>query len=481
MAMSHLRVIRGRCPHLSRSWPFQVGRCMSIMERYRKLRPTPTRQAEFWNAGQTDKVSRDDELKQKPVGPDELKAAQQLLTQMPPKRPSLFAREPVPAEAQFRSWEPPTQPKNPRSIKIAIAGPPNSGKSSMLNALLGNFVSAVSPMINTTKSDIRGVRTVGDAQLVFIDSPGMIPADSRRYCRPLVSAAWSGFYDCDVCLLVLDVVKRPNQDLINLLRTIAPIPGIGEKRMKEIVRKARESGGGPSWLPPTARERLLPESEDEVEDEAALNKEEDSEAATGDVDDESDHQSHTPTFRKGRPPVILILNKIDKLEEDRWLHAREDELLKHARFAKIFYTSAKKELGIETLLAHLLSIAVPRPWMFPPDMITTLSHVEQIEQVVNFHLYKWFNYDVPYRVEQQTVGWTPKLDGTLVIEHELIVQDSVVARMICGVRSQLIIRLREKAARRLAALWGLPVDLRIWVKPLKQRLSQQDLITGKYK
>merc|ERR1719313_1427712 len=158
-------------------------------------------------------------------------------------------------------------------------------------------------MINTTKSDVRGVRTVGDAQLVFIDSPGMIPADHRRYCRPLVSAAWSGFYDCDVCLLVIDVVKRPNQDLINLLRTISPIPGIGEKRMKEIVRKARESGGGPSWLPPTARERLFSVRDEELEAEPE-----------NDIDTkETVEETSTPSFRRGRPPVILVLNKIDKL------------------------------------------------------------------------------------------------------------------------------------------------------------------------
>jgi GTPase Era involved in 16S rRNA processing len=62
-----------------------------------------------------------------------------------------------------------------------------------------------------------------------------------------------------------------------------------------------------------------------------------------------------------------------------------------------------------------------RPWVFPPDVKTSLSKTEQVEQVIRGKLFAWFNRDLPYKIEQQTVGWSCKLDGSLVIEQELTV------------------------------------------------------------
>merc|ERR1712061_210850 len=112
------------------------------------------------------------------------------------------------------------------------------------------------------------------------------------------------------------------------------------------------------------------------------------------------------------------------------------------------------------------------------ELRTDMPHVEQIKHMVNFHLFKWFNSDVPYKIEQQTVGWTPRLDGSLLIEHELIVQDSIVARMVLGVRNTIVNRLREQVSYKLNKLWGTNVELKIWVRPLKQRLSLKDRGVG---
>eukprot|EP00434_Breviolum_minutum_P044286 symbB.v1.2.039541.t1/scaffold6635.1/size21105/2 len=196
-----------------------------------------------------------------------------------------------------------------------------------------------------------------------------------------------------------------------------------------------------------------------------------------------------------RPPVTLVLNKIDKASEMRWVTSREREFKTHGQFDGIFYTSATKSNGIVKLLEHLKRRAKPRHWLYPSDMLTTMSHTEQVKQVVNAYIFKRslglhffpailysdscfflrFNSDVPYKFEQQTVGWTPRLDGTLMIEHELIVKDSVVARMILGVRNTILQQMRQKVTETLTALWGTSVDFRIWVRPLKQRLSKNDL------
>merc|ERR1711884_824036 len=138
------------------------------------------------------------------------------------------------------------------------------------------------------------------------------------------------------------------------------------------------------------------------------------------------------------------------------------------------YVSAKKGQGMQSLLRHLKARAQPRPWTYPADMQTTLSHVEQVKEMINTHVFNWFNRDVPYKIEQQTVGWTPRLDGSLLIEHELIVKDSVVARMVLGVRNTIVARLSDQVGYKLSKLWGTPVEMKIWVRPLVQRLSLRD-------
>lgn len=353
------------------------------MDRYRQIRPEPV------------------DVKPSESAPSEI-------PDIFPRTHATFSRTPVPESARFASWMPPQSPANSKFCKVALVGPPNSGKSSLLNAICGHTIAAVSPKVNTTCGDIRGVRTERDTQVCFVDAPGIIPASQRKVARELVSKAWNGYNEADVALLVIDTVKRPDQQLFDLVRSISPIPDIDIS---------------------TARPRL---------------------------------------------PVILVLNKIDKAEDNKWVVQRSQEFLMHGRFEKIFFISAKQQKGVQTLWTYLKQRTPLAPWMFPADMITSLSQTEQVEQLIRTFLFCWFNQDVPYRVEQQTVGWTERVDGTLVVEQELVVKDSVVARLILGVRNALVYRMSAHVQRYLEGLWQRPVKVLIWVKPLKQRQSFHD-------
>ena len=74
---------------------------------------------------------------------------------------------------------------------IALIGASNAGKSTLINALVGTKVTIVSHKVQTTRSLLRGIAIEGDAQLVFIDTPGIF-APKRRLDRAMVSTAWSG-------------------------------------------------------------------------------------------------------------------------------------------------------------------------------------------------------------------------------------------------------------------------------------------------
>ncbi len=90
---------------------------------------------------------------------------------------------------------------------VAILGAPNVGKSTLVNRLVGAKVSIVSPKVQTTRSRVRGIRVVGAAQLVLVDTPGIFDGAKRRLERAMVHAAWSGAQDADAILLLVDALK----------------------------------------------------------------------------------------------------------------------------------------------------------------------------------------------------------------------------------------------------------------------------------
>ncbi|GAA3703068.1 GTPase Era [Sphingomonas cynarae] len=86
---------------------------------------------------------------------------------------------------------------------IAVVGAPNAGKSTLVNALVGQKVAIVSPKAQTTRARLLGVAIEGDTQLLLVDTPGIFEP-RRRFDRAMVSAAWGGTEGADLLALVVD-------------------------------------------------------------------------------------------------------------------------------------------------------------------------------------------------------------------------------------------------------------------------------------
>ncbi len=85
----------------------------------------------------------------------------------------------------------------------AVIGAPNAGKSTLVNALVGQKVAIVSPKAQTTRARLMGIAIHGEAQILLVDTPGIF-APRRRLDRAMVAAAWTGAEDADLILLVID-------------------------------------------------------------------------------------------------------------------------------------------------------------------------------------------------------------------------------------------------------------------------------------
>ena len=89
---------------------------------------------------------------------------------------------------------------------VAVLGAPNAGKSTLVNALVGQKVAIVTQKVQTTRSTLRGIAMRGNAQIIFVDTPGIF-APKRRLDRAMVKAAWSGAADADAILVVVDAAE----------------------------------------------------------------------------------------------------------------------------------------------------------------------------------------------------------------------------------------------------------------------------------
>ena len=105
---------------------------------------------------------------------------------------------------------------------VALIGEPNAGKSTLLNRMVGAKVSIVTHKVQTTRARIRGVAIEGDAQIVFVDTPGLF-RPRRRLDRAMVAAAWSGAADADIVVLLIEAHRGVTEGVEAIL------DGLGER------------------------------------------------------------------------------------------------------------------------------------------------------------------------------------------------------------------------------------------------------------
>lgn len=109
---------------------------------------------------------------------------------------------------------------------VALVGAPNAGKSTLLNAFVGAKVSIVTPRVQTTRARVTGVAVDGNAQFVFVDTPGIFPP-RRRLERAMVDAAWSGARDADAIVLLVDSRRPADTDGDDTARIVGGLAGAG--------------------------------------------------------------------------------------------------------------------------------------------------------------------------------------------------------------------------------------------------------------
>ncbi len=146
---------------------------------------------------------------------------------------------------------------------VALMGPPNAGKSTLLNAYLGQKVAIVSPRPQTTRNQITGILSDDDAQVIFMDTPGIHQLRGKMN-RMLVQAAWQAMDGADALAIIIDAdlyAKNPDY----FAKDIAPLkePIAADKRPVFVLANKIDLLGDKSKLLPLLEEihTLWPQAE----------------------------------------------------------------------------------------------------------------------------------------------------------------------------------------------------------------------------
>ena len=376
----------------------------------------------------------------------------------------------VTSDPQLPASEAAAEPAKKR-LDVAIVGLPNAGKSQLLNILTESTVSAVSTKRHTTRSGVMGARTVGNTQIVFVDTPGFLKVDLAKQeglDRELVVSAAEEIAEVDLTLLVIDAARNLNQGYKDTLITLM-LTALQAQGRFEMIEDGDAFGEAEDW--------------DGGED--TKNEEEENFSAVTTTTNDSTSSSSLPEG----PKFAIVLNKVDLVKPKTKLLELGHELLNMAEqkikesqivdasewdFEKfmppVFFTDARRNEGVDDVLEFLLSRATPsQEWPMQPGHSTDMTAEERIEEIIREKIYRCLHKEVPYNVRQSNKLLKVRRDrqgqDTVIIQQDIRVQTKSHQELVTG----SLRRIRETAVRDLEKLFKCPVQLLLEVKLVRSR------------
>jgi GTP-binding protein Era len=379
------------------------------------------------------------------------------------------------AENLFREL-PTTQRR--RRLDVALTGLPNAGKSQLLNILTKSTVSAVSRKRHTTRQGVLGERTVGNTQLLFMDTPGfMRRADAKKEGLPEsghLAELRTYLPSVDHTLLVVDAAKNltdsVKETLVELMLMALQAQGRDELLAFESDDRSTSS----------SREGETVRSEKEVE---AYERNSLLERKFSVVVNKVD-------LVHPKAKLLDVAMEVGNLAESVLERLQEGRSPPSAGIQDLlpmfFYTSALKQEGTDDLLYYLLDLSTPcDTWEIEPGQSTDMSPEERVQEVVREKIYRCLHKEVPYRIEQRNTLFrvvspvdtrspinasTDKSPSMGVVVHqELVARTKSHVELVRGSGGQTLERIRQSAQKDLERIFGCRVSLQLHIKYSKSK------------
>lgn len=276
-----------------------------------------------------------------------------------------------------------------RSGFVSIVGRPNAGKSTLLNALVGEKLAIVSEKPQTTRTTIQGVVNLDDAQIVLLDTPGI----------------------------------HESNTLLN-------------RRMMETVRASLEERDVVLYL----ADATIPIS---GEDGQALD-----------------------AIRSVSTPVLLVLTKIDRIQDKRQLLPRIEQYKAMREFAEYIPISARTGEGLDRLKAAVRERLPEGPAFFPPDYITEQPERFMAAELIREKILRETRQEVPHSIAVVVDRWDEKPQLTRILAT-IFVERAGQKAIVIGSGGATLKKIGTLARQEMESKFRRKVFLELFVKVRK--------------
>ncbi|XP_036052074.1 GTPase Era, mitochondrial isoform X2 [Onychomys torridus] len=332
----------------------------------------------------------------------------------------------------------PDMPENPRFLRVVLLGAPNAGKSTLSNQLLGRKVFPVSKKVHTTRCQALGVITDKEAQVILLDTPGIIsPVKQKRHHLELslLEDPWKSMESADLVMVLVDVSDKWTRSQLSpqVLQCLTHFPQVPSILVLNKVDCLKQKS-------------VL------LELTAALTE--------GVVNGKKLNIKQALHSRLG------TLGPSPATEDPNTHSVRNSQRTGWPYFQEIFMLSALNNKDVNTL-KYLLAQTKPGPWEFHSGVLTSQTPEEICANKIREKLLEYLPEEVPYSVQQKTVIWEEGPSGELVIQQNLLVPKESHMRILIGQKGLLIAQIAQEVGRDLMDIFLCDVHIRLSVKLLK--------------
>ena len=268
---------------------------------------------------------------------------------------------------------------------VAIVGRPNAGKSTLLNALVGEQLAITAPQPQTTRTSIQGVVSEPGYQIVFVDTPGIHKSDNL-FNKRMMNIVRSSLHDRDLVLFVADASR--------------PI---------------------------------------------------------------CDEDRHSISALAHSEKTLLVLNKIDRVDDKRLLLPTIEAFMQLFPFSQVVLVSARKGEGIAELKQIIVENLPESAALFPQDYLTDQPMRFLAAEIIRESILRHSREEVPHAVAILIDTWEEKPDLTR-IAATIYVERSGQKTILIGEKGQVLKKIGTEARHKIESRLGHKVFLSLFVK-----------------
>lgn len=289
-----------------------------------------------------------------------------------------------------------------RSAFITLAGKPNAGKSTLLNAIVGTKIAAVSAKPQTTRNRISGIVEIEDCQLVFYDTPGIHRRIKHKMNTAMNDVAWNSLAESELSLLLIDACVGITEDDIHILKRL--MSG-GSGRIGVVISKT-----------------------DKIKKEQVTE-------------------------------VVCDTWKVLKEEIDLDSPSTKERFISEI----IIESSAKDKTKLAGFIRTIANYSVEAPWFFSEGTLTDLSVSDVASEMIREQLFRKLSEEIPYgcgvRVDKISEG-----KNGVTIEATIVVAKESYKRIIVGKQGSVVKAIGTQARLSLERFLDKHVRLELYVK-----------------